>query len=73
MDKSQPAVETLIELDVLHPKIRELQQAKDYHQQALEIRKMQLGPNHVDVATCYSNLAGVYSKIGKLKQAKDYY
>ena len=47
-----------------------LEQAKDYFQQALEIWKTQLGPNHVEVASCCNNLAGVYHKIGKLEQAR---
>ncbi len=34
----------------------EFAKAKDYHERALEIRKEQLGSNHVDVATSYSNL-----------------
>ena len=34
-------------------KMGEFQQAKNYHQKALEIRKTQLGPNHNDVATSY--------------------
>ena len=53
--------------------MNEFQQAKDYYQQALEIWKTQLGPNHVDVATCYFNLGTVYSKMNEFQQAKDYY
>ncbi len=34
----------------------EFAKAKDYHERALEIRKEQLGPNHVDVATLTTTL-----------------
>ena len=51
----------------------ELEQAKDYHQKAIEIRKNALGPNHIDVATSYNNLGLVYEALGELEQAKDYH
>ena len=51
----------------------ELGKAKDYHQRALEIKINVLGPNHIDVATSYSNLGLVYKAMGELEQAKDYF
>ena len=48
-------------------------QAKDYHQRALEIRIKVLGPNHIDVATSYNNLGLVNEAMGELEQAKHYY
>ncbi len=47
--------------------------AKDYCERALEIRKEQLGSNHVDVAASYNNLGNVYRKTGEFAKAKDYY
>ena len=51
----------------------ELEQAKDYHQRALEIWIKVLGPNHIDVATSCNNLGLVYEAMGELEQAKDYH
>ena len=33
----------------------ELEQARDYHQRAMEITKNVLDPNHIKVATSYNN------------------
>ena len=33
---------------------------------------VQLGPDHVDVATSFGKLGSVYIKLGDLSQAKDY-
>ena len=38
----------------------ELEWAKDCHQRAIQIRKNELGPNHIDVATSYNNLGSIY-------------
>ena len=51
----------------------ELEQAKDYHQRAIEITINVLGPNHIDVATSYNNLGLVYKAMGELEPAKDYH
>ena len=51
----------------------DLDKAKDYFQQALEIQEKKLGSNHVDVAVSYNNIGVVYKKKGDLDQAKDYY
>ena len=47
--------------------------AKDYFERALEIRKEQFGPNHVDVAASYNNLGMVYRDTGEFAKAQDYY
>ena len=47
--------------------------AIEYCQQGLEIQKEQLGPNHVDVAASYNNLASVYWKTGDLEKTKEYH
>ena len=49
-----------------------VEQAKDYHQRAIEIWIKVLGPNHINVATSYNNLGVVYEAMGELEQAKDY-
>ena len=49
----------------------ELEQAKDYHQRAIEIRKNALDPNHIDVDNSYMNLGSVYEAMIELEQAKD--
>ena len=51
----------------------ELEQAKDYHQQAIYIGINVLGPNHIDVATSYNNLGTVFQAMGEMEQAKDYH
>ena len=40
----------------------ELEQAKDYHQRAIEITKTGLGPNHIEVAASYNNLGLVHQE-----------
>ena len=37
----------------------ELEQAKDYHQKAMEMYTNVLGPNHIDVAILYNNSVDV--------------
>jgi tetratricopeptide (TPR) repeat protein/nucleoside-triphosphatase THEP1 len=64
---------TFNQLGVSYIQMGELDKAKDYIQQALEIQKKQLGPNHVDVAHSYNNIGLLYSKKGELDQAQDYY
>jgi len=51
----------------------DLKQAKEYHERALAIRLQKLGPDHVDVASSYNNLANVLSDLGDLKQVKEYH
>ena len=50
-----------------------LEQTKEYQQRALKIRLEKLGPEHVDVATSYNNLANIYNHLGVLNQAKEYH
>ena len=51
----------------------ELEQAKEYHECALTIRRNKLGPDHLDVAMCYNNLGSVHHHLGDLDQAKEYH
>ena len=51
----------------------ELEQAKDYHEKAMEIFINILGPNDINVAASYNNLGSVYEALGELEQAKDYH
>ena len=39
---------------------------------ALDIDLDKLGPEHVDVATSYNNLALIYKDLGDFEQAKEY-
>ena len=60
-------------LSEVHRAMGELEQAKDYHQQAMEIRKKNVfSPNRIKVATSYYNLGLVHKGMGELEQAKDY-
>ena len=47
--------------------------AMEYCQEALEIQKKELGPNHVDVACSYNSLGMVYTDTGDLEKAEEYY
>ena len=47
----------------------DLEKVKVYYERALEIRKEQLGANHVDVASCYDKLARLYDDIGELEHS----
>ena len=51
----------------------DLEKAKDYYERALEIRKEQLGANHVDVAKFYNALGILCNDAGDLGKAKDYH
>ena len=57
---------------LIYKDLGDLQQAKEYHQRALKIRLDKLGPEHVDVARSYNNLASIYQDLGDLEQAKEY-
>ena len=48
-------------------------EAEPLLQKALEIRQQVLGPEHIDVASAMSNLAGLYVYIGKYIQAEILY
>ena len=57
----------------MYDALGELEQAKDYHQRALEIKINTLGEKHIDVAASYNNLGSVYTALGKLEQAQYYH
>ncbi|XP_022777569.1 kinesin light chain-like [Stylophora pistillata] len=48
-------------------------QAKDYHNHALEIYLKKLEPDHVDVAASYNSLGNLHSDLGETDQAEDYH
>ena len=60
-------------LGILYMQLAEFDKAEVYHQQALEIKEKQLGPNHLNVALTYNNIGLVYRKKGDPDQAKDYF
>jgi tetratricopeptide (TPR) repeat protein len=41
------------------------------YKRALDIDERALGPNHPDVATILNNLAGIYEKTGRSREAQD--
>ena len=59
-------------LGSVHHDMGDLEQAKEYHEHALNIRLIKLGPDHLDVAMCYNTLGSVHH-LGDLKQAKEYH
>ena len=50
----------------------EFEEAKTYFQYSLTFKLQELGPEHVDVATSYNNLALIYKDLGDFEQAKEY-
>ena len=48
-------------------------EAKEYHEKALIIRKKIFGEEHADVATSYNNLGIVYRNLGQYNEAKEHY
>ena len=57
---------------MIYNDVGDYEQAKEYQQRALAIRLEKLGPEHVDVAMSYNNLALIYKGLGELEQAKEY-
>jgi len=47
--------------------------AEPMYQRSLEIKKRVLGPEHLDVATCYHNLAVLHSAKHRYAEAETYY
>ena len=59
-------------MSLIYQDLGDLEQAKEYQQRSLAIRLDKLGPEHVDVARSYNNLASIYQDLGDLEQAKEY-
>ena len=57
----------------MYRNLGELERAKEYHILAMEIKKEKLGPQHVGLATTYTNLGTVYRNLGELERAKEYH
>ena len=49
------------------------EEAKNYYNKSLEIRKGIFGTDHITVASCLNNLGCVYSALGDHQSAKDFY
>ena len=60
-------------MGVVHDNLGNYDQAKDYHELALNSREKNLGPEHVHVATSYHNLGLVHDNLGNYEQAKEYH
>ena len=56
---------------LIYQDLGDLEQAKEYQQRALKIRLDKIGPEKVDVATNYKNVALIYQDLGDLEQAKE--
>ena len=50
----------------------EFEGAKTYFEYSLTFKLQELGPEHVDIAASYTNLALIYQKLGDFEQAKEY-
>ena len=50
----------------------EFEGAKTYFEYSLAFKLQELGPEHVDVAGSYNNLAIIYHELGDFEQAKEY-
>ena len=59
-------------LAVVHTRVGDLEQAKEYHERALTSYLKMFDPEHLNVARCYHNLAGVHCSLKDLEQAKEY-
>ena len=58
---------------LLHSKLSDYQQAKEYFERALSIELNKLGPDHVDVARTCHNMGNLHCNLGDNQQAKKYY
>ena len=48
-------------------------EAKEYHEKALIIKKKIFGEEHANVATSYGNLGNDYQDLGQYNEAKEYH
>ena len=53
--------------------LNQYNQAKEYHEKSLAIRKEIYGEHHGDVATSYNDLGNVFWELHQYNQAKEYY
>ena len=60
-------------LGLVYRDLSQYNQAKEYHEKSLAIRKEIHGEHHGDVATSHNNLGTVCSALGQYKKAKEYY
>ena len=60
-------------LGVVHHDLGEFLHAQQYYERNLNIQIQKLGPQHVDVASSYNNLATVLHDQGDLEKAKEYH
>ena len=51
----------------------DFEKAKKYHELALSVAQKKLGPENVQVATCYINLGLVHDTLGDFEKAKKYH
>ena len=59
-------------MGVVYSKLEKYNEAKEYHEKALIIRKKIYDEEHADVVRSYNNLEIVYGKLGEHSEAKEY-
>ena len=58
---------------LLHRRLGDYKQAKEYCERALSIALNKLGPDHVDAARTYHNMGAMHHNLGDNQQAKKYF
>ena len=60
-------------LGTVYSHLGQYNEANEYYEKALIIRKKNFGNEHRDVAASYNNLGSVYQHLGQYNEAKEYY
>ena len=60
-------------MGLVHWRLGDYQQAKEYYERTLSIQLNMLGPDHVDVARTYNSMGILHSDLGDHHRAKEYY
>ena len=56
-----------------HLRLGRYNEAKQYHEKALIVKKKIFGEEHAGVASCYNNLGNDYQLLGQYNEAKEYH
>ena len=60
-------------MGVVYQHLGQYNEAKEYYEKALIIKKKIFGEEHADVAASYNNLGIVYRHLGQYNEAKEYH
>ena len=60
-------------MGIVYQDLGQYNEAKEYYEKALIIRKKIFGEEHADVAASYNNLGSFYQDLGQYNKAKEYY